>query len=217
MLSNLFPPVQWLKAYQLKDVKSDILSGITLAAYGIPVSMAYASLAGLPVYYGIYGYLIGGIFYALFGSGMQLAVGPTSAISLLIGTSLATMANGDVMQSVRIASLTALVMAFISLFAWMLRLNSFVNFISESVLLGFKAGAALTIAITQLPKLFGVAGGGSNFFERIIAMTHQLPETNLSVCGFGILSILFLIAGHRILPGKPVAILLVILSIVLIS
>ena len=217
MLSNFFPPLQWLKAYQLKDVKSDVLSGITLAAYGIPVSMAYASLAGLPVYYGIYGYLIGGLFYAFFGSGMQMAIGPTSAISLLIGTTLATMANGDVMQSVRIASLTALVMAFISFFAWLLRLNSFVNFISESVLLGFKAGAALTIAITQLPKLFGVAGGGNNFFERVIAMTHQLPETNFTVCGFGILSILFLIAGHRILPGKPIAILLVILSIVLIS
>lgn len=217
MPSNFFPPLQWLKTYRLKDVKSDILSGITLAAYGIPVSMAYASLAGLPVYYGIYGYLIGGLFYALFGSGMQMAVGPTSAISLLVGTSLATMANGDVIQAVRIASLIALVMAFISLFAWMLRLNSFVNFISESVLLGFKAGAALTIAMTQLPKLLGVAGGGSNFLERVIVMVHQLPETNLAVCGFGLLSILFLIAGHRFLPGKPVSILLVILSIFLIS
>jgi sulfate permease, SulP family len=217
MLNSYFPPLQWLKTYRLKDVKSDILSGVTLAAYGIPVAMAYASLAGLPVYYGIYGYLVGGLFYAFFGTGMQVAIGPTSAISLLIGTTLATMANGDIMLAVRIASLTALVTAFISLFAWFLRLNSFVNFISESVLLGFKAGAALTIAVTQLPKLFGVAGGGANLFERVVVLTHQIPEINLIVCGFGILSILFLIAGHRILPGKPVAILLVILSIFLMS
>jgi sulfate permease, SulP family len=118
MLSAYIPPLQWLKTYRLKDVKGDILSGITLAAYGIPVAMAYATLAGLPVYYGIYGYLIGGLFYAFFGTGMQVAIGPTSAISLLIGTSLATMANGDVMQAVRIASLTAMVMAFISLFGF---------------------------------------------------------------------------------------------------
>ncbi len=217
MLSSFFPPLKWMKSYRLKDAGSDLLSGITLAAYGIPVAMAYASLAGLPVYYGIYGYLIGGLFYAFFGTGMQLAIGPTSAISLLIGTTLATMANGNVQQTVQIASLTALVMAMMSLFAWLLHLNSFVNFISESVLLGFKAGAALTIALTQLPKLVGTSGGGNNFFEMVIVLVHQLPYTNLAVFGFGIVGILFLIASEKILPGRPSAILLVVVSIILIS
>ena len=217
MLRNFFPPFQWIKSYRLKDAGSDLLSGITLAAYGIPVAMAYASLAGLPVYFGIYGYLIGGLFYSIFGSGLQLAIGPTSSISLLIGTTLATMANGDVQQAVQIASLTALVMAGMSLFAWILHLNSFVNFISESVLLGFKAGAALTIALTQLPKLFGTAGGGTNFFERLNMLCHQLPYTNLTVLTFGIVAILFLIVAEKFLPGRPFAILLVVASIVLIS
>jgi high affinity sulfate transporter 1 len=217
MWSNFFPPVQWLKSYRLKDLRSDAFSGITLAAYAIPVSMAYASLAGLPVQYGIYGYLIGGVFYAVFGTGLQLAVGPTSAISLLIGTTLATMNGGSVVHMIGIASLTALMVAIISLLAWFLKLNSFVNFISESVLLGFKAGAALTIALTQLPTFFGVESGGTGFFDRAGSLITHLPETNPTVLVFGILSLVFLVVSKKILPGRPVSILLVIASILLIS
>ena len=174
----------WLKEYSPGWLKSDIFAGITLAAYGIPVSMAYASLAGLPVQCGIYGYFIGGIFYALFGTGRQLAIGPTSAISLLIGTSLATMAKGDVQHWLDIASLTALVTGVFSLTAYLLRLSSIINFISESVLLGFKAGAAMIIAATQLPKLFGIPGGGNGFFERIGILFQQLPADKLTGTAF---------------------------------
>ncbi len=217
MWDSLFPSIQWIKSYQLKFLSKDAIAGITLAAYAIPVSMAYASLAGLPMQYGIYGYLIGGLFYALFGTGLQLSIGPTSAISLLIGTTLTTMANSDPQHWIEIASLTALVMAVISLFAYFLHLNSFVNFISDSVLLGFKAGAAIVIAMTQLPKLFGVEGGGNGFFERAGILVNQLPETNLVVLIFGILSIIFLIAGEKIYPGRPIVILLVVVSIILMS
>jgi sulfate permease, SulP family len=217
MLSNLFPFIYWIKRYSTSDLRSDIFAGITLAAYAIPVSMAYATLAGLPVQYGIYGYLIGGIFYSLFGTGKQLAVGPTSAISLLIGSTIATIAKGDVQRWVEIASLTALVMAAFSLFAYILRLSSIINFISESVLIGFKAGAAITIALTQLPKLFGVQGGGRGFLDRTEILISQLPETNLKVLIFGIIAIILLIAGEKYFPGRPVAIVLVVASIVIIS
>jgi sulfate permease, SulP family len=217
MWKSIFPPLQWGKSYSVKNLKSDAFAGITLAAYAIPVSMAYASLAGLPVQYGIYGYLVGGIFYAMFGTGMQLAIGPTSAISLLIGSTIATMAEGDVQRWTAIASLTALVMSVMSLLAFILKLNSIINFISESVLLGFKAGAAVTIALTQLPKLFGTAGGGNSFFERLGILIQQLPDTNLKVLLFGLSVILLLILGEKFLPGKPVAIILVIVSILIIS
>jgi sulfate permease, SulP family len=217
MFSKLFIQLQWLKGYSTRDLRSDAISGLTLAAYAIPVSMAYASLAGLPVQYGIYGYLLGGIFYAFTGSSRQLAVGPTSAISLLIGTTISSMANGDVQRWAEIASLTALVLAAISLLAYILRLSSIINFISESVLLGFKAGAAITIALTQMPKLFGVSGGGTDFFERIRILLGQLPGTNLPVLIFGVIMIMLLVAGEKIFPGRPVAIILVIGSIILIS
>ncbi len=212
-----FPPAQWLPAYRLQWLPRDAIAGVTLAAYGIPVSLAYASLAGLPPQYGIYCYLVGGLFYALFGSSRQLAIGPTSAISMLVGVTVAGMAAGDPQRWADIAALTALVVASMCAVAWLLRLSSLVNFISETILLGFKAGAALTIATTQLPKLFGVPGGGESFFERIFILGGQLPDTNLAVLVFGLFALALLLFGEKFLPGRPIALLVVVLAIVLLS
>ncbi|KAF2336562.1 SulP family inorganic anion transporter [Flavobacterium daemonense] len=217
MTSKLLPITGWIKEYKSKNLKSDFVAGITLAAYGIPVSLAYATLAGLPPQFGIYGYLLGGLFYSFLGTSKQLAIGPTSAISLLIGTTIATMANGDVQRWSEIASLTALVFAGMAIIAYVLKLSGIINFISETVLLGFKAGAAITIGLTQLPKLFGVKGGGTNFLERVTILFHQIPHLNSTVFIFGIVAIIILIIGEKLAPGKPVAILIVVLSIVLVS
>lgn len=217
MWQKLFPPLLWLKNYDSKNLKGDFIAGITLAAYGIPVSLAYATLAGLPPQYGIYGYLIGGFFYALLGTSKQLAIGPTSAISLVIGTTIATLAKGDVQRWADIASLTALVFAALAILAYLLRLSGIINFISETVLVGFKAGAALTIGLTQLPKLFGVNGGGVNFLDRIVTLIQQLPEMHTAVFVFGIITISILIFGEKLVPGKPIAILIIIISILLIT
>ncbi len=215
-LHKTFPPLEWLKGYSSSIAKKDFIAGITLAAYAIPVSLAYATLAGLPPQYGVYGYLIGGLFYAMLGTSRQLAIGPTSAISLVIGTTIAGMANGDVHRWADIASLTALLFSGFAILAYLLRLNSIINFISETVLVGFKAGAALTIGLTQLPKLFGVKGGGENFLDRIFTIFQQLPVTNMAILFFGLIAIIILILGEKKMPGKPVAIIIVIISIVLI-
>jgi len=212
-----FPPAQWLASYRPQWLPHDAIAGVTLAAYGIPVSLAYASLAGLPPQYGIYCYLVGGLFYALFGSSRQLAIGPTSAISMLVGVTIAGMAEGDPERWASIAALTALVMAVMCVLAWLLRLSSLVNFISGTILLGFKAGAALTIAMTQLPKLFGVKGGGEHFFERIVILGGQLSETNLAVLAFGLAALGVLLLGEKLLPGRPVALFVVVVSIIVLS
>lgn len=101
-----------------------------------------------------------------------------------------------------------MVFAALAILAYLLRLSGIINFISETVLVGFKAGAALTIGLTQLPKLFGVNGGGENFLERIIVLIQQLPETNTAVLIFGIAAIAILIFGEKMAPGKPVAIII---------
>lgn len=211
------PALTWLRTYNLTFLGKDALAGITLAAYAIPVSLAYASLAGLPPQYGIYGYLLGGFFYALIGSSRQLAIGPTSAISLLIGVTISGMSNGDPQRWADIASFTALVFAGMSLLAYILRLNGIINFISDTVMLGFKAGAALAIATTQLPKLFGVAGGGQRFFTRMAMLIQQWPQFNYYVLGFGVVVLILLILGEKFFPGRPLAILLVVASILVVS
>lgn len=217
MTFTFFPPSVWIKKYSSKSLKSDFVAGITLAAYGIPVSLAYATLAGLPPQYGIYGYLIGGLFYALLGTSKQLAIGPTSAISLIIGTTIADMAQGNVQRWADIASLTALVFSVLAILAYILRLSGIINFISETVLVGFKAGAAITIGLTQLPKLFGIKGGGDNFWERIITLFEQLPQIHTAVFIFGLAAILILLLGEKLAPGRPIAIIIVLVSIFLVS
>src|SRR4030095_7916232 len=98
------------------------------------VSLAYAALAGLPPQVGIYGYLLGGLGYALFGSSRQLAIGPTSAISLMIAASVGAMAEGDAQRYMQIASLAAFTMGGLCLLAWLFRLSALVTLISERIL-----------------------------------------------------------------------------------
>src|SRR3984885_10871230 len=212
-IAGVLPPTQWLAEYRAAWLGADIVAGITLAAYAIPVSLAYAGLAGLPPQVGIYGYMLGGLGYALLGSSRQLAIGPTSAISLIIAGTVGAMAGGDAQLYAQIASLLAFTVAALCLFAWLLRLSVLVKLISDSILVGFKAGAGLTIAMTQLPSLFGVAGGGHNFFERVFLFAGELGQMRLIVLVIGIIAIGLLVLGERLLPGKPVALGVVALSI----
>jgi sulfate permease, SulP family len=209
-----FPPSRWLAEYQPSWLLGDIVAGVTLAAYAIPVSLAYAGLAGLPPQVGVYGYLLGGLGYALLGSSRQLAIGPTSAISLMIAGTVGAMADGDAQRYVQIASLAAFTVAALCLFAWLLRLSALVKLISDSILVGFKAGAGLTIAMTQLPSLFGVAGGGHNFFDRAWMLLGQLGQIHYVVLTVGVVATGLIVLGERLLPGKPVALGVVTLAII---
>jgi high affinity sulfate transporter 1 len=213
----LLPIAGWLPQYQPAWLRFDVVAGITLAAYAVPVSLAYAALAGLPPQMGLYCYLLAGLGYAIFGSSRHLAVGPTSAIALLLGVTLAGLARGDPARQAALAPLTALIVAGVFALAWLLRLSVLVSFISESILTGFKAGAALVIASTQLPKLFGVPGGGDDFFERLAQVVQQVPDTNLLTLAIGLGAILALLLGERFLPGRPVALGVVLLALVVAS
>ncbi|MBL7847248.1 MAG: SulP family inorganic anion transporter [Cyclobacteriaceae bacterium] len=214
---KVFPMTQWLSVYSLGKARWDIIAGITLASFVLPESMAYASLAGVPSQYGIYCCIAGCLFFALFTQSRQVAVGPTSAISLMVGTTVAVMSGGNLERWAAIASLTAFAVFLFCLTAYFLKLSSLVNFISENILLGFKAGAALTIGVTQLPKLFGVEGGGHNFFERITILVSHLPETHTNILWFGLAALALLIAGNHFLPGRPVSLVVVIVSIAVVS
>src|SRR6187551_1423173 len=123
VMTSLFPIVCWLRHYDRAHLRDDAVAGVTLAAYAIPVSLAYASLAGLPPQMGLYCYLVGGLGYMLFGSSRQLAIGPTSAISLLLGVTLAELASTQTVPLTNLAALTALLTAGVFVLAWLLRFS----------------------------------------------------------------------------------------------
>lgn len=213
--TRIFPSLTWLAEYKSSWLRHDAIAGVTLAAYAIPVSLAYAGLAGLPPEVGIYGYLLGGLGYALIGSSRQLAVGPTSAISLMIAGSVGTLAGGDAIRFAQIASLSAFAVALLCLIAWLFKLSILVRLVSDSILVGFKAGAGLTIIMSQLPSLFGVAGGGHNFFDRAIHLAGQVGNINLLVLAIGVAAIVLLLLGERFLTGRPVGLTVLALSILM--
>ncbi len=212
-LKTALPIIQWLPSYRSEWLRPDIVAGLTLAAYGIPVAVAYSSLAGLPPEAGLYCYLLGGIAYALFGTSRQLAIGPTSAISILIGSAIGGMAAGNVQRQSHLAAGVAILAGIIGLICWLLRLGNLANFVSETILSGFKVGAGLVIASTQLPKLFGIASGGSSFFSRIMQLVKHLPETHVPTLMVGAGALLLLILGEKFLPNRPIALFVVAISI----
>lgn len=210
-----FRPSIWLGGYQLAWLRHDAIAGVTLAAYAIPVSLAYAGLAGLPPQVGIYGYMFGGMGYALLGSSRQLAIGPTSAISLMIAGTVGALAGDDAVRYAQIASLSAFSVALLCVVAWLFKLSILVRLVSDSILVGFKAGAGLTIMMSQLPSLFGIASGGHNFFDRFVRLADNIYDASPLVLAIGLAAILVLYLGERLQPGKPIGLAVVALSILL--
>jgi high affinity sulfate transporter 1 len=196
------------------SLRADLLAGLTLAAYAIPVSLAYATLAGLPPQVGIYGYLLGGLGYALAGSSRYLAVGPTSAISLMIAGTVGDMAGDAGQVYAQIAIAAALGVAVLSALAWLFRLSVLVKMVSDSVLTGFKAGAGLAIALTQIPTFLGIPGGGHSLPDRVLRIAEQIGSVNVATVAVGSAALLALWAGLRWRPGWPIALLVVAVSII---
>jgi high affinity sulfate transporter 1 len=213
-LSRWIPALRWLPAYPRSWLRGDLIAGITLAAYLLPAALGDASLANLPAQAGLYACLFSGLVFWLFCSSRHTAITVTSAISLLVGASLGEIASGDASRFGALAAGTAMLVAAIALLAWAVRAGAIVNFISESVMVGFKCGVALFLASTQLPKLFGLHAAHGDFWENMRHFLTQLHQTNLASLTIGLVALAILILGKILLKNKPVALFVVIGSIV---
>jgi SulP family sulfate permease len=214
---NIFPVLTWLRAYQPKWLRADLIAGVTLVAYLMPAGLADASLANLPAEAGLYACLFSGLVFWLFCSSRHTAITVTSAISVLVGASLGDLAGGDASRFWALASCTALIVGGLGFIAWLAKAGVIVNFISESVLVGFKCGIALFIASTQLPKLFGFKGSHGDFWERSGYFFSHLRETNTASLLLGLGALALLLLGKRFLKNKPVSLFVVIAGIIVAS
>jgi len=208
------PALTWLRSYNLSWLRGDLLAAVTLAAYLLPSGLGDASLARLPPETGLYACLFGGLVFWLFCSSRHTSITVTSAISMVVGASLGDIAGGDATRFVALASATALLVALIAFLAWLTKAGGVVNFISESVMTGFKCGVALFLASTQLPKLFGFGGAHGSFWKNAGHFFKQLHETNPASLTIGGIALGILILGKIFLKNKPVALFVVIGGIV---
>jgi len=204
------PALRWLRAYDVGWLRGDLVAGVTLAAYLLPAALGDASLANLPPQAGLYACLLSGLVFWLFQSSRHTVVTVTSAISLLIGASLGEIAGGETARFSALAAGTALLVGGIAFIAWLVKAGVIVNFISESVMVGFKSGVALFLASTQLPKLFGFHGAHGSFWENSGYFFKHLHETNSAALAVGLSALTLLVLGKIFLENKPVALFVVV-------
>jgi high affinity sulfate transporter 1 len=213
-LARTFPGLALLRRYRPEWLRADLVAGVTLAAYLLPAGLGDAALAGLPPEAGLYACLFAGLVFWIFCSSQHAAVTVTSAISLLLGSSLADQGGGDPSRHAALAAATALLVAGLGLVAWLAKAGVLVDFVSETVMVGFKCGVALHLAATQLPKLFGFAGGHGDFWERTAHVFSHLGQTNGAALAVGAAALAFLIAAKTWFPRLPAGTLVIVLGIV---
>ncbi|MBU0756384.1 MAG: sodium-independent anion transporter, partial [Planctomycetes bacterium] len=189
-----FPFLKWFKGYSAEGLRIDIISGLTVALVLIPQSMAYAQLAGLPPYYGLYAAMLPPLVAALFGSSRQLATGPVAVVSLMTAASLEPIAAAGSEGYIAYAILLAFMVGLFQLTLGVLRLGIVVHFLSHPVVNGFTNAAAIIIATSQLSKIFGVVVDKSEYhfetiYRVIVAAVHftHWPTVGMAALAFGIM------------------------------
>lgn len=210
----LVPMLEWLPGYQRTWLRADIVAGLTAAAVVIPKAMAYATIAGLPVEIGLYTAFVPLVIYAVLGTSRPLSTSTTTTIAILAGTQLGLVVPGGNAAALLTASATLamLVGAFLVL-ASILRIGFVANYISESVLVGFKAGIGLVIVVDQLPKLVGIHFDKGSFLENLLSIIQHLPETSMPTLILGATMLVVLIGLERFVPRAPAPLVAVALSI----
>jgi len=209
---NFFPIIQWLPTYDKRNLRNDLIAGLTVGAVTVPESMAYADLAGLPVEIGLYAALVAPLLYVLFATCRQMYVGPASTLSAMMAAPIAILAGEDPNRAVALAGFLAIIVGTTLLIFYAIKLGIISYFISNTVLVGFKAGAALFIISSQLPKLFGIHGAGDNFFEKVTNIIVNLDQTHWISLAFGLSGIAFLLLGKRFFHRLPNKLILVIVT-----
>lgn len=217
-LKMLFPFLAWIGELKDKDVlRADILAGVTVALVLIPQSMAYAQLAGLPAYFGLYISFMPVMIAALWGSSRQLATGPVAVVSIMTATALAPVATSPE-HYIALAMFMALLVGLFQLFLGIFRLGIVVNFLSHPVIVGFTNAAAMVIGLSQISKIFGVTMPGSasdHFMGRIWGVFEQVGDTHILTLVMGLGAFAIMMGLKRFAPKLPGVLIAVSASIII--
>lgn len=211
---RFLPFLRWFPL-RATNIKADFLAGITVALVLIPQSMAYAQLAGMPAYYGLYAAFLPGIIAALWGSSAQLSTGPVAVVSLLTASTLAPLAASGSGQFIALAILMALMVGIIQLTLGVFKLGVIVNFLSHPVVAGFTNAAAIIIALSQLNKVLGVSMGRSeHFIQDFWGVLQQVGDSHIPTLLMGISAFALMWGMKKFAPRLPGVLIAVTLTTV---
>ena len=204
------PIADWLFNYQKEWFRPDLIAGLTTAAVVIPKAMAYATIAGLPIQVGLYTAFVPTIIYAALGTSRPLSVSTTTTLAILTATELSQIVpDGGSAALLQASAMLALLVGVILLLASLLRLGFIANFISEPVLVGFKAGIGVVIVLDQVPKILGIHFAKGSFLHNILAIVKGTPGASLITLAVGLTMIILLVGFEKFLPRAPAPLLAV--------
>ncbi|VVQ10461.1 putative sulfate transporter [Pseudomonas fluorescens] len=213
-LRSLLIP-EWLDNYRPDWLRSDVVAGLTAAAVVIPKALAYATIAGLPVQVGLYTALVPMVIYAVLGTSRPLSVSTTTTLAILAGSALGQISpDGDAATLLAGSATLALMVGAILIVAGLLRLGFVANFISEPVLVGFKAGIGVVIVLDQLPKLLGTHIDKGGFLHNLVATVQSVGHASLPTVAVGVFMVLLLVGMKRFTPRLPAPLIAVALGII---
>jgi SulP family sulfate permease len=215
LLKKYLPVSAWLPAYEKKWLTGDVTAGFTTWAATVPIAMAFASIAGVPVQYGLYAACLSLIAYAVFGTSRNLQVGPTAAIAAVSAATVTSLAGGDAQRYITLTTLLAIIVGVMLILAGLLRAGFIAKLLAKPVLEGYIVGAAIFIAVGQAHKLFGIQTSGGNTFAEFADIFRQAGSWSWITLAVGAGGLLFLYVLHGLVPRLPVALTVLALSIVL--
>ncbi|RJQ56781.1 MAG: SulP family inorganic anion transporter [Desulfobacteraceae bacterium] len=205
MLNRIFPFLSWFEGYDRNSLKADAVSGLTVALILIPQSLAVAQLAGLPAYYGLYASFLPPLVAALFGSSRQLSTGPVALVALLAATTLEPLAASGSEGYVAYTVLLTLSVGSLQFLLGVFRLGIIVNFLSHPVINGFTNAAALIIASSELPKMFGIqVDKAGRHYETILnVLKTAVDHTHWPTLAMGLFAFGLMYGMRRLSPKLP--------------
>ncbi|MDP2811821.1 MAG: SulP family inorganic anion transporter [Rhodocyclaceae bacterium] len=209
---TLLPFLRWFPMNRTA-IRADFIAGLTVALVLVPQSMAYAQLAGLPAYYGLYAAFLPVMIAALWGSSNQLGTGPVAVVSLLTASSLSVFAAPGSEEFVALAIMLALLVGVVQLVLGLFKLGVIVNFLSHPVIVGFTNAAAMIIGLSQVNKLIGVPMGRSeHFIQDILGVVRQMGDTHLPTLAMGTIALVIIWGIRRKAPKLPGVLIAVVVT-----
>jgi high affinity sulfate transporter 1 len=198
------PSGWWPRHYRAEWLSRDVVAGLTAAAVVIPKAMAYATVAGLPPQVGLYTAFVPMVIYALLGTSRPLSVSSTTTLAILSAAALGQVApDGDAAALISAGATLAFLVGAMLVLAAMLRLGFVANFISEPVLVGFKAGIGLVIVVDQLPKLLGVHIHKQGFLRDLWSIGEHLPQLSVPTLALAVVLFVAIFGMERFTPKAP--------------
>ncbi|MFB9958164.1 SulP family inorganic anion transporter [Agromyces bracchium] len=208
--AGLVPMLGWIRSYDRRWLRGDLIAGVTVAALIVPKNLGYAGIAGIPLQNGLYAAAAAAILYAVFGTSRQISMGPSSALAAVAASAVLVSGLTDQAEIASFVAGITLASGVLFLILFVLRMGWVAQFLSRAVVTGFLFGAAIDVVISELPKLTGTEASGSNSFQELWSWFGTLGDTNRATLIVGVASLVVVFGVRVVAPRVPGALVLVV-------